>query len=136
MLLRGRGRIEEANAAFAATVRINPVCSRALIKLGLGLHELGRHEHAWVQFRQAFGFDRRSFELHHQFALLFTQQPRFDMACDQYSAQLGSRVDWVDPTANMGLALENLGLIETEPQFSFGDDATESRLGEADADPW
>lgn len=136
VLLRSRGRIEEANAALTSTVRINPVCSRALIKLGLGLHELGQHEHAWVQFRQAFGFDRRSFELHHQFALLFTQQPRFDLACDQYSAQLGSRVDWVDPAANMGLALENLGLIETEPPFAFGDDAVENRFGGADADPW
>lgn len=120
MLLRNRGRIDEANAALTRAVQINPAYSKALIKLGLGLREVGRPDEASRRFREALGYEPHTVRLHHQLALMFTQQPRFEIACHHFTQQFGSRALEIDPAANLSLALENLGLVT--PVSLFGGD--------------
>ena len=82
-----------------------------MIKLGLGLRELGRKEDALEYLKQALGHDAKTAALHHKLGLLFSQQPGFDMSYQDFEIELGARAEEIDAAANLELALENLSLV-------------------------
>lgn len=113
LLLRNRGRAQEANEALSLALRINPSYTQAAIKLGLGLRETGRPEDAMECFRNALRYDPKTTALHHRLALLFSQRPGFDLAQQQYQMELGERAEEMDVAANLELALEQMKLATT-----------------------
>jgi tetratricopeptide (TPR) repeat protein len=114
LLLRNRGRVAEANAALSLALRINPSYTQASIKLGLGLRETGRPEDAMECFKDALRYDAKTTALHHRLGLMFSQQPGFDFAQQQYQMELGERAEEMDVTANLELALEQMRLATPE----------------------
>ncbi|UCG33583.1 MAG: tetratricopeptide repeat protein [Phycisphaerales bacterium] len=110
LLLRNRGRVEQANEMLTMALRINPSYTQASIKLGLGLRETGRPEDAMECFKDALRYDARTTALHHRLGLMFSQQPGFDYAHQQYQMELGERAEEMDLAANLELALEQMKL--------------------------
>ena len=112
LLLRNRGRQDEAIAAFRQAVLINPVYQKALIKLGLALHEDGRHDEATAILTRAQRLDPESADLHYKLGLLFADQERFELAVEEFEAAVATEPANVDFHTNLALALQNMGLLD------------------------
>jgi tetratricopeptide (TPR) repeat protein len=111
LLLRNRGRVQEANDSLVKAVSINPSYTKALIKLGLGLRETGCCDDAMDYFKQALRYHRKTVALHYKLALMFSQQPRFDITQRSFESALAGKADRIDAAANLQLALENMSLV-------------------------
>ncbi len=112
LLLRNRGQIEDAAAAFQRAADINPGYMKALIKLGLALKELGRPQEAITVFKQATEIQPGYADLHYQLGLLFSQRYQFEIAIEHFEHAINGNADNVDFQANLALALQNMGLID------------------------
>jgi tetratricopeptide (TPR) repeat protein len=112
LLLRNRGQVEDAIAAFEQAVAINPTYMKALIKLGLSLREVDRTDEAIKVFRQAVEVKPDYVDLHYQLGLLFAQRHQFELAVEQYELAAAGNPHNVSLQANLALALQSLGLID------------------------
>lgn len=112
LLLRNRGQVEDAIAAFQEAVVINPSYMKALIKLGLSLNEMNRTDEAIQIFKQAVEVQPDYMDLHYRLGLMFAQQHQFEMAVEHYEYAVGGNPQNVSFQANLALALQSMGLID------------------------
>lgn len=112
LLLRNRGRIDDAIASFETAVAINPSYMKALIKLGLALKEADRIDEAVAAFEQAADLHPEYLDLHYQLGLLFSQNHQFEIALEHFERAVDGNPQNVDFQTNLALALQNMGLID------------------------
>ena len=82
VLLRHRGRLDEAIRAFRSAVRINPQYIKALTKLGFALRDAGEADEAIRVWQQVLKIDPTSVDLHYQLGLIFADRREFENALD------------------------------------------------------
>jgi len=111
-LLKHKGEPADAVESFRAAVAINPQYVKAVIQLGLTLHELGRSQEAADVLKRAVEADPESIELHYQLGLVFADRRQFALALEQFEQALGNGSKDIDLHANIALALQNMGLID------------------------
>lgn len=114
LLSRQLGRPRQALRSFESAAALNPLFSRALVKLGICRHEFGLRDKALEAFRQALLIPREHVETHYQLGLLFTQRAVFDLSIERFETLAQQQGD-ADPLATrerITTALENLGLLD------------------------
>lgn len=112
LLLRNRGRIEEAIAEFRQAVAINPTYMKALIKLGLALAENDQTDEAIAVLKQALEIEPNYVDLHYQLGLLFAKRQQFEIAVEHHEQAVQACPQNAAFQANLALALQNMGLID------------------------
>ena len=112
LLLRGRGHTEEALGHLQHALEINPSYLKARVKIGLTLHELGKTEQARRHFEQALVLDASFIEMHYKLALMYCDKIQFALAVEHCQVSLPGKMERDQIHANLGLALQNMGLID------------------------
>jgi Tfp pilus assembly protein PilF len=139
ILLRGKGQVREAVQHLTRAVEINPSFSRAQVKLGLALLEIGDHGLSQEHFRKAFESDSEQVALHYKLGLLYCDKIQFALAVEECENNPAESLETVDVQANLMLALQNMGLVnraaaswrgvcELEPQSVMAFQAQRSQV--------
>ncbi len=110
--LREQGRMDEAAAELAETIRLKPDYVNARVNLGLFLIQRGRIEEAMQQYTELLRYDPDSYVAHFNLGWALVKQGKAADGIAHYRAAL--RVDARDPALhyNLGMALEGLGRRE------------------------
>lgn len=112
LLLRGRGRLQEAIHHFRAAVEINHSYVRARMHLGLALREAGELTEALEQLEESLLVEPESVELHYKLALMYCDKMQFALAVEQLEMVQEHDPSNANVQANLALALQNMGLID------------------------
>lgn len=112
MLLRQRGRLSDALAAFHRALEINPNYVKALIKAGLAHLEADEPDAAIAAFQRALNVDPDIVELYYQLGLIFADRGRFALAVEQFERAMFLDPSNIEFRANLALALQDLGTID------------------------
>lgn len=119
LLLKSAGRLEEALEQFREAVRINPTYIKALVKLGLTAWELGRLDEAGSTLSRAVTLQPEYVDLHYRLGLVYADQGLWPLAVEQYREALAHCPGEETVEASLALALENMGLVDTDgPVFA------------------
>lgn len=140
LLLRGRGKDDQAIEHWSKAVQINPSFGKALIKLGLALREQGRSAEGAEHLQRALRSEPEDIDLHYRLALLYCDRMQFALAVEQFETALKDNPDRINVQANLTLALQTLGLIdragacwqavcELEPESSLAFQAQRAMIG-------
>jgi tetratricopeptide (TPR) repeat protein len=116
-------RIQQAADCFKAAIEINPTFHRAATKLAVCLFETGHKDEALDLIMPPRDYDPTTLDLYYRTALLYCNRVKFassminlqhqieaDNAGGDESRQSAPRLD---PTTNISIVLQNLGLSDT-----------------------
>jgi tetratricopeptide (TPR) repeat protein len=112
LLLRHRGKLDDAVEHLEEAVTINPCYCKALIKLGLALFEADRTDEAICRLQQALELHPEYVDLHYQLGLIFAGRQEFELAVEHFDQAVNARPNNLDYRENLAIALENMGLID------------------------
>jgi tetratricopeptide (TPR) repeat protein len=112
ILLRGRGRTDEAIKHFRSALAINPSYIKARIKLGLALREQGQLDEGIEHLREALRIKPEYADLHYRLGLMYCDKMQFALAVEHFDIALKNNPDNVNVHANLALSLQNMGLID------------------------
>jgi len=112
LLLKGRGKTEEAIKHFRLALQINPSYLKARTKLGLALREVGRMDEGIEQLREALQIKPEYADLHYRLALMYCDKMQFALAVEHFEIALHNNPQNINVHANLALALQNMGLID------------------------
>lgn len=112
LLLRGRGKTEEAIEHFRTALQINPSYLKARTKLGLALRETGKTDEGIEQLRQALQIKPEYADLHYRLGLMYCDKMQFALAVEHFEIALHDNPQNINVHANLALALQNMGLID------------------------
>jgi len=107
-------RTAEAIELLEASLRINPTFTRATTKLAVCLFESGHQQRALELVMPPRVYAPKTLELYYETALLYSNRIKFASSVINLQHQLASTVGAdMDPTANISIVLQNLGLSDT-----------------------
>ena len=112
VLLRGRGRREEAIHHLGLALRINPSYGRAQLKLGLAEYDKGAKERGIEEFIKSLSVQHEYVELHYKLGLMYCDKILFALAVEQLGAAPEGGGEGGDVQVTLGLALQNMGLVD------------------------
>lgn len=112
MLLRNRGRVEDALAQFKAAIALNPAYPFAHLKLGLALRESKDGDEAIQEFHESLRLSPEYAQLHYRLGLMYCDKMLFALAVEDFRLGVTNGMDGGDIQANLSLALGNMGLID------------------------
>ena len=112
LLLRGKGRNDEAIKCFRQALEINPSYIKAKIKLGISLRDRGDLDEGIEQLCQALEIKPEYADLHYKLALMYCDRIQFALAVEHFELALDENPDNTNIHANLALALQNMGLID------------------------
>lgn len=108
------GRHEEASVSFTAALQINPTFARATTKLAVCLIETGREHEALDLIRPHGLYDSHTLDLYYHTALLYCNRLKFASSVINLQRQIEDNLrSTLDPTTNIAIILQNLGLLDT-----------------------
>lgn len=108
------GRHEDAIVSFRTALRINPTFARAKTKLAICMMEIGSEEDALELVRPSSSCDSRTLDLYYQTALLYCNRIKFASSVINLQHQIADNLtDNLNPTTNIAIVLQNLGLSDT-----------------------
>lgn len=112
LLLAGAGRGADAVRALEAALRINPAYHRARCTLVALLCEGVSAESALAYLVGERPPGRDVVDLHYRTAILYCNKSRFVGALGQVQSSLQKNLADLDPTSNLSVVLQNLGLLD------------------------
>lgn len=112
MLLRGRGRRDEATHHLSQALTINPSYSRARLKLALALRDKGDKQRSLDEFQKGLTVQHEYVELHYKLGLMYCDKILFALAVEQLGTTLNESASDSNVHLNLALALQNMGLVD------------------------
>ena len=114
ILFMNANHLEGALACFQAALRINPTFGRAATKLAVCLFETGHRDEALDRIIPRQQYDSQTRELYYRTALLYCNRIKFASSVINLQRQIESNLaPNLDPTTNISIVLQNLGLSDT-----------------------
>lgn len=98
--------------AFQQSLSINPTFSRARYKLAICLFETGRQKDACDTLKAPVCLDKCTLDLHYRIAVMFCDKIRFASSVLNFVNTLEESYTNAEPTVNISLVLQNLGLLD------------------------
>jgi tetratricopeptide (TPR) repeat protein len=107
-------RLQQAAESFKAALEINPTFARAATKLAVCLFETGHKEEALDLIMLPHDYDPTTLDLYYRTALLYCNRVKFasSMINLQHAIETNASPE-LDPTTNISIVLQNLGLSDT-----------------------
>ena len=112
ILLLNTGRMADAIAAFQNALQINPAFHRARTKLAVCLFETDQKPAALQQMTGPDCLEKDTLELHYKVALLYCDKLKFASSLLNLDRQMQNNFTHTDPTVNISIVLQNLGLLD------------------------
>jgi len=112
ILMMSATRMAHAVKSFQAALDINPTYHRAKSKLAVCLFETNRKDLALEQLTSADRLDKKTLELHYKTALLYCDKVKFASSLMNFDRLLENNFTFSQPTANISIVLQNLGLLD------------------------
>jgi tetratricopeptide (TPR) repeat protein len=112
VLLTSVGKLEAAIGVLESAVEINPTYSRARSKLAVCLFEAGRRDAALQQLTDPEFLSKETLELHYKTALLYCNSIKFASSLINLEQYMENNFACADPTVNISVILQNLGLLD------------------------
>ncbi len=112
ILLAATGQLSPATASFKNALDINPLFARAQSKLAICHYEAGNHDDALANLIPATNLDQDTLNIHYKTAMLYCDKVKFASSMLNLERNLEKSFAASDPTVNISLALQNLGLID------------------------
>jgi tetratricopeptide (TPR) repeat protein len=107
-------RLTEAMDLLEAALHINPTFVRAATKLAVCRFETGRADEALELVVPKGYHDSGTLELYYQTALLYSNRVKFASSVINLQRALETTIGSdLDPTTNLSIVLQNLGLADT-----------------------
>jgi tetratricopeptide (TPR) repeat protein len=114
ILCMNANQLDVGANCFRKALEINPTFTRASIKLAVCLFELGRKDEALDLIMPAAQYDPQTLELYYKTALLYCNRVKFASSVINLQRQIERNLGPdVDPTVNISIVLQNLGLSDT-----------------------
>ncbi len=114
ILYMNRDCHQDAAATFTAALRIQPTFTRATTKLAVCLMEAGRQHEALELVRPHAASDPQTLDLYYRTALLYCNRVKFASSVINLQRQIQDNLGLaLDPTTNIAIVLQNLGLSDT-----------------------
>jgi len=114
ILCMNAGQHESARDCFQAALDINPTFIRAATKLAVCLFETGQKEDAVNLILPAGQYDPQILDLYYRTALLYSNRLKFASSVINLQRQIEQNLTPnLDPTTNISIVLQNLGLSDT-----------------------
>jgi tetratricopeptide (TPR) repeat protein len=108
------GRPADAASCFTTALQINPTFTRARNKLAVCLMDIGREPDALDLIRPRDSHDPAALDLYYRTALLYCNRVKFASSVINLQRQIADNLGSVlDPTTNIAIVLQNLGLSDT-----------------------
>jgi len=114
ILLANANRMGEAVESFETALQMNPTFARAGTKLALCLYDAGRQKEALDLITPPTHYTHKTLDLYYQTALLYCNRIKFASSVINLQHQLETTLGSdIDPTTNISIVLQNLGLSDT-----------------------
>jgi tetratricopeptide (TPR) repeat protein len=114
MLCMHAGQLQQACECFNAALKINPTFARAATKLAVCLFEAGRKEDALGLIMPVDQYDTQTLDLYYRTALLYCNRVKFASSVINLQRDIEHNLGPdLDPTTNISIVLQNLGLSDT-----------------------
>jgi tetratricopeptide (TPR) repeat protein len=114
ILCMNAGQLRQAADSFNAALEINPTFVRAATKLAVCLFDAGHHEEALALVMPAGQYDAQTLDLYYKTALLYSNRVKFASSVINLQRQIERNLGPdLDPTMNISIVLQNLGLSDT-----------------------
>ena len=108
------GQLQQACECFNAALEINPTFARAATKLAVCLFEAGRKEQALGLIMPVDQYDAQTLDLYYRTALLYCNRVKFASSVINLQRDIEHNLGPdLDPTTNISIVLQNLGLSDT-----------------------
>jgi tetratricopeptide (TPR) repeat protein len=105
---------DRALDCFQNALRINPTFARAATKLAASMFETGRRDDALELIMPPRRYDPRTLDLYYRTALLYCNRIKFASSVINLQRQIEANLRTnLDPTHNISIVLQNLGLSDT-----------------------
>jgi len=98
--------------SFRQALYINPTYFRVQCKLAVCLFELDRQKEALEQLKFPDCLDKSTLELHYKTGILYCDKIRFASSLINLVNSLENNYTQADPTVNISVVLQNLGLLD------------------------
>ncbi len=112
ILMMSVARLGDAICAFQKALEINPTYHRARSKLAVCLFEIHQRELALKQLTAPDYLDKDSLQLHYKVAMLYCDRLKFASSLMNLDRLLENNFTHADPTVNISVVLQNLGLLD------------------------
>ena len=112
VLLRSLGKASEAIKEFYQAVRLQPMHTSSLVKLGVLLREQKRHEQALPIFKKIFLPDSKQIEIHYRLGLHFHDPEKLREIAQEMAASEMTQMDETDAQSHLMLSLGDMGLVD------------------------
>ena len=112
VLMMNVGRIADAIRSFRSALEINPVYTRARSKLAVCLLEVDHKSEALECLTGHDCLETDTLELHYKTALLYCDRIKFASSLINLERYLEKNFSSSDPTVNISIILQNLGLLD------------------------
>jgi protein O-GlcNAc transferase len=107
-----QNKLEEAVAAYAHAIRINPAYVDAYLNMGNTLRDQGQFEEAIAAYQTAISLKPDYAEAYYNMGLTLQKRGDLDAAVAAYERALGFKPDYTDVYALMGNALKEQGKFD------------------------
>jgi superkiller protein 3 len=114
ILCMNANQLDVAANCFAKALEINPTFGRASTKLAVCLFEMGRKDEALDLIMPVTHYDPQTLDLYYRTALLYCNRIKFASSVINLQRQIERNLSPdLDPTMNISIVLQNLGLSDT-----------------------
>ncbi|MGE5584453.1 MAG: tetratricopeptide repeat protein [Bacillota bacterium] len=110
--LLGRGRLDDAQAAFEAAIALDPENAQARNKLGVVLAHKGRLDEARVRFEEALALNPRFAAAMSNLGNIYKEKKMLDRAVEFYKMALSVEPDHATAHHNLGVVYRQMGMID------------------------
>ncbi len=112
ILMMVAGNINAAITSFDNALAINPTHHRSRSKLALCLYETDQKTLAINKLAETCALEPRTLQLHYKTAILYSDRRKFARALSSLENTMKNNFTQPDAVVNVGVVLENLGLVD------------------------
>jgi len=118
---------EYASSFFQSALLLSPTFDRANTKLAMCLYSMGDTASAFERLLANQRVEQETLRLHYETALMYSNQVKFASSLINMSRNLQNNFSETDPAPQIGIVLENLGVIN--PAETIWEGLQETMLG-------
>jgi len=112
LLLMAVSSLAHAIRCFRQAGRLNPMYTRAQVKLALCLFETGQHTEALALLASPISLSKQTLDLHYKTAILYCDRVRFASSMLNLQKRVEHSLASSTPACNIAVVLQNLGLSD------------------------
>ncbi|MFC1676977.1 tetratricopeptide repeat protein [Planctomycetota bacterium] len=112
VLMMSLNQMQQAAITLTEALKINPLNARARNKLAICMFETGENDLGITELTKSPPLDKNTLDLHYKTALLYCDPIKFASSLINLEQNMQENFACTEPTANVSLVLQNLGLLD------------------------